>query len=127
MEYVDSKAQVTKYLVVGPPKIELWNEANDKLIYCVEDVIEYSYDINTDMIYVNVGYKPKYNDILVDRYVMKLSFEQYKDTMPPRLAPIQIDDYVELHQVEYLGYYLAEADFNSYVTWRHRFLVYPRG
>lgn len=124
---MSSKAQVAKYLVVGLPKIELWNEANDKLIHCIDDVVQYSYDFDNPMIYVDVAYKPVDNDIEIDRYVMKLSFEQYNDTMPPSFAPTKIDNYVEMHQVEYMGFYLPEAKNNECVTWRHRFFVYSRG
>lgn len=114
-------------LVIGLPKIELWNEANDKLIHIIEGVNGYTYDFNNDMIYVDVVYKPEDNDIEIDRYVMKLYFEQYGDTMPPSLGPTKIDDYVELHQVEYSECRLVEAKVNECVTWRHRFFVYPRG
>lgn len=110
-------------LVMGLPKIELWNEANDKLIHIIEDVNGYTYDFNNDMIYVDVVYKPEDNNIEIDRYVMKLYFKQYSGM--PQLE--QIDDYVEIHQVEYSECRLVEAKVNECVTWRHRFFVYPRG
>ena len=108
--------------LVGVPKIELYNVNDNTLEYQFRDAMGYSQDWENDIIYVDVAFVPE-NKIKLDRYVMKITFEQFTNTEPPNLALVQIDDYIKQYRVEYVGYWIPQAKNSEPVVFRHKFYI----
>lgn len=106
----------------GVPEIKLYDINNGELVYCFKDIVSYSHDWENDTIYIDVAFVPNDN-IKLDRFIIKLTFEQFADTEHPSLAPTQIEDYIEQYRVEYVGCWIPKAQNSEPIVFRHKFYV----
>lgn len=106
----------------GVSEVTIYDVNDNTLVHQFKDIVQFSQDWESDIIYIDVAFVPDSN-IKLCKYILELKFKQFADTEPPNLAPRQIDDYIERYCVEYVGYWIPKAKNDEQIVFRHKFYV----